>query len=80
MELRIKRKSAIGWAPHERYRQVLVDPSGQEHWGCIVINCSERSELEADKMMHDWICRQGFYLDDGLELTDEFGRVQHLYP
>ena len=46
MEMRIKRKSAIGWAPHERYLQVLVDPSGQEHWSCIVINCSERSELK----------------------------------
>ena len=80
MELRIERKSAIGWAAHERHRKVLVDTEGQEHWSCIVINCSERSGLEADNMMHAWICRQGFYLDDGLELTDEFGRVQHLYP
>ena len=80
MELRIKRKSAIGWATHERYLEVLGDPSGQEHWSCIVINCSERSELEADKMMHSWICSQPEYLDDGVELTDEFGRVHHLYP
>jgi len=80
MELRIERKSASGWAAHERYRQVLVDPSGHEHWSCIVINCSERSELEADNMMHDWICSQPEYLDDGVELTDELGRVHHLYP
>ena len=80
MELRIERKSAIGWAPHERYRQVLVDKGDNERWSCIVINCSERSELEADNMMHDWIVRQDFYLDDGLELTDEFGRVHPLYP
>ena len=80
MKLRIERKLATGWAAHERYCQVLVDPSGQEHWSCIVITGSERSELEADNMMQAWICRQCFYLDDGLELTDEFGRVQHLYP
>ena len=45
-----------------------------------MINCSERSELEADNMMHDWICSQPEYLDDGVELTDELGRVHHLYP
>jgi len=68
MELRIKRKSAIGWAPHERYRQVLVDPSGQERWSCIVINSySGRSEIEADKMMHSWICSQPEYLDEQVE-------------
>jgi len=80
MKLRIKRKSATGWAAHERYRQVLADQEGQEHWSCIVTNCSERSELEADNMMLDWIVRQDFYLDDGVELTDELGREHHLYP
>ncbi len=80
MELRIERKLATGWAAHERYRQVLVDPSGHEHWSCIVINCSERSELEAEKDKQGGIGSQQAEQHEGPAQTEQLRLVHHLYP